>query len=132
MIKYSAKRTPSMNTMPGSVKWITLISATALLSLAACSQVPLGHPGDATSTKQPRPEVIQATYQCEDGSRLSVLFEHETAIVTLPDGQAVRLPQQIAASGFSYASARHGLRGKGDEAQWTVGRRTPVMCRAQP
>lgn len=121
-----------MSTMPVSVRWIALISATALFSLAACTQAPLGHTDDATSAMQPESDAIQAGYQCEDGSRLSVRFEHETAIVTLPDGQTVRLPQQIAASGFSYASARHALRGKGDEAQWTIGRRTPIMCRAQP
>lgn len=69
-------------------------------------------------------------YQCEDAVRLSVRFEAEKALVSLPDGAVLSLPQQPAASGFWYSSGLHELRGKGDEAQWTVGRRVPMACRA--
>ena len=69
-------------------------------------------------------------YQCEDVLRLSVQFDPDKARVTLPDGTVLSLPQQPAASGFWYSSGLHELRGKGDEAQWTVGRRVPMACRA--
>lgn len=70
-------------------------------------------------------------YQCEDVVRLSVRFESDQARVSLPDGAVLSLPQQRAASGFWYSSGLHTLRGKGDEAEWTVGRRMPMACRAQ-
>lgn len=69
-------------------------------------------------------------FQCDDALQLSVRFEAEQALVSLPDGAQLRLPQQRAASGFWYSSGQYSLRGKGDEAQWTVGRRVPVACRA--
>lgn len=70
-------------------------------------------------------------YTCDDGSALRVQFEADAALVTLPDGNALRLPQQPAASGIWYATPQYTLRGKGDEATWTIGRRTPLACRVQ-
>lgn len=75
--------------------------------------------------------VPSVVYQCEDAVRLSVRFEADKALVSLPDGAVLSLAQQPAASGFWYSSGLHTLRGKGDEAQWTVGRRMPMDCRAQ-
>lgn len=71
-----------------------------------------------------------ANYVCEDGSKFTVRFEPEAAIVTLENGTELNLPQQRAASGMWYSSGTHELRGKGDEATWGIGRRVPTQCKA--
>lgn len=92
-------------------------SALAAGLLAACAMPPTS------------PAAVR--YGCDDGSALRVQFEADAALVTLPDGNALRLPQQPVASGIWYATPQYTLRGKGDEATWTVGRRTPLACRVQ-
>jgi membrane-bound inhibitor of C-type lysozyme len=71
-----------------------------------------------------------ADYVCEDGTRFSVRFADETAFVRLTDGTKLELPQQRSGSGFWYSSGRYELRGKGNDAMWTVGRKVPVNCTA--
>ena len=93
-----------------------LLISSATLLLAAC----------ATSGATP-----SVTYACDDGGTLRVRFEPEAARVTLADGTELRLPQQRAASGIWYATPQHELRGKGNDATWTVGRRAPAQCRAR-
>lgn len=67
-------------------------------------------------------------YICRDGSKLAVEFTADAAKIGLPDGSKLELPQQQAASGILYSSDRHELRGKGDVATWTVGKKTPTEC----
>lgn len=98
----------------------TKLAALLVPLLAACAA-----PGPAT------PPARNVAYACEDGTVLRVRYVSEGARVTLPDGQEVLLPQQPTASGTWYATAQHTLRGKGDEATWTVGRRVPTNCRVQ-
>ncbi len=86
------------------------------VALAACAT------SDATPT---------VTYACDDGGTLRVRFEPDAARVTLADGTELRLPQQRVASGLWYATPQHELRGKGDDATWTVGRRAPAQCRVR-
>lgn len=78
-------------------------------------------------SSQPEP----VDFSCADGTTLRVVFVDETARVSLPGGEQLVLPQQVSGSGFRYGTPRHELRGKGDEIQWTVGRRVPLSCRAQ-
>jgi membrane-bound inhibitor of C-type lysozyme len=67
-------------------------------------------------------------YSCEDGSHFSVRFHRGVAGVTLSDGKKLKLPQRVAGSGIWYSTGVYGLRGKGCEAMWTVGRKAPVNC----
>jgi membrane-bound inhibitor of C-type lysozyme len=92
-------------------------SALAAALLTACAAPPAG------------PATV--VYTCDDGNALRVQFEGEAALVTLPDGNTLRLPQQPAASGIWYATPQYTLRGKGDDATWTIGRRAPMACRVQ-
>lgn len=86
----------------------------------------------ATACAAPAPEApAPVTFACADGTTLRVTFAGETARVTLPGGEELVLPRQPSGSGFRYATPRHELRGKGDEVQWTVGRRVPVSCRVR-
>lgn len=69
-------------------------------------------------------------YACEGGVQLQVRFVRNAAWVTMPDGSTIELPQRPSGSGFWYGTPRHALRGKGREAQWTVGRAMPLQCLA--
>lgn len=82
----------------------------------------------ACASAGPTPTV---TYVCEDRTELAVQFNPDMARVTLPGGGKVSLPQQIAGSGIWYSTPQYELRGKGDDATWTVGRRAPVNCKVR-
>jgi membrane-bound inhibitor of C-type lysozyme len=68
-------------------------------------------------------------YACDNGTALVVAFSEASAEITLPDGVKVSLPQQVSGSGFWYSNGRYELRGKGEEAQFAIGRMTPVNCK---
>ncbi len=68
-------------------------------------------------------------YACDNGTVLTVAFSEAAANVTLPDGAKVSLPQQVSGSGFWYSNGRYELRGKGDEAQFAIGRMAPANCK---
>ncbi len=70
-------------------------------------------------------------YACENGTALIVAFSENAAEISLPDGAKVSLPQQVSASGFWYSNGRYELRGKGEEAQFAIGRMAPVPCKVQ-
>lgn len=93
------------------------------LLLAACAVPWSTH--EAASVHAP------VVYSCEDGMSLRVRFTRDGAQVTLPSGQEMLLPQQPSASGIAYGTAQNELRGKGEEATWSMGRRRPVACRVQ-
>lgn len=95
----------------------TPLALIAASLLAAC----------ASPSSAPAPVV----YACEDGSVLNVRFVPEGAYVSTVGAQELLLPQLPAASGISYGTAQYKLRGKGDEATWTVGRRVPTACRVR-
>ena len=94
------------------------------LLLAACS-TPGFSTHEAASIHEP------VVYSCEGGLTLRVRFARDGAHVTMPSGEEVYLRQQPAGSGTDYASEQAELRGKGEEATWQAGRRTPIGCRVQ-
>lgn len=77
------------------------------------------------------PPVAPVVYACEDGTTLTVRFVQDAAYVSTGNGDEITLPQQRAASGIWYSTPQHELRGKGDDAEWTVGRRVPVKCKVK-
>lgn len=106
----------------------------SILTLAACS------------TTQPTKK--QVIYQCERGSNLDVTFVERSystihggrhskvrhhkrataAIVNISENQAVTLPAEKVASGFMYSNGRYTLRGKGNEAIWSIGKMADEHC----
>ena len=122
---------------------------TALLS--ACAQEPRRAPTDGDEVRERAVEaqtarhrtgaeiqdralnrVIRTVYLCEDSERLTVDFDNprQMATVRTSNGEAMDLYQERAASGIWYRASGHELRGKGDQAVWTVVDRDPVNCRA--
>lgn len=78
-----------------------------------------------------KPQAVPtAEFTCTDGTRLRVTFVDEKAIVVLPEGLTVTLPQSISASGYWYQNDRYSLRGKGNDATWTRGS-AETECKAR-
>jgi membrane-bound inhibitor of C-type lysozyme len=87
-------------------------------------------------------------YECDRGTELVVTFIEKgfttmrggrnsmhryevkkvAANITLEDGTLVTLPIQKVASGFMYSNGRYILRGKNDEAMWSVGKMAAEHC----
>lgn len=74
---------------------------------------------------------IKAKYFCENGQSLRVVFEGDKALVTPRGGKTITLRHGITADGFLYSKGKYSLRGRGDDATWTVGARKPVSCHAK-
>lgn len=75
--------------------------------------------------------IIEATFACENGTVLDITFDNEkqVAIVKTADLGPLTLPIGMSGSGYYYSNGQYGLRGKGDEAMWEVGRMAPINCR---
>ena len=76
--------------------------------------------------------VVRTVYLCDNSERLTVDFDNPRQMATLrtSNGEAVDLYQERAASGIWYRASGHDLRGKGDQAVWSVVDRDPTNCRA--
>ncbi len=76
---------------------------------------------------------IHVVYDCADDTTLTVVFRQDPyeAVVDLPDGSVMTLPGAASGSGFYYTNGRYGLRGKGNEAMWEIGRMVPIDCVAR-
>ena len=92
-------------------------AATAALLACACAD------GEASAR--------QTRYACDDGTSLTVRFNADASEATVerPRQDPLVLPRRISGSGFLYETPQYTLRGKGNEATWTVGRRVPAQCR---
>ncbi|WP_129791337.1 hypothetical protein [Sphingosinicella sp. CPCC 101087] len=76
------------------------------------------------------PKTGRVTYVCERGPRLTVIFEGGRARLITPGGPPVELQRRRALTGFWYESSTHSIRGRGQALTYTVGRMTPMRCRA--
>ena len=76
-------------------------------------------------------EPITAHYTCTGGQSLHVVFTDGAATVTPAGGQPLALTQAMTADGFEYKDATHSLRGRGDDATWTVQGAEPLSCSAR-
>ncbi len=88
-----------------------LFALAAVFALAACQ------------TPCPAPETgpINASFRCEDGSVLNVVFTRnpDAARIAQEGYTVVDLPARVTASGYKYADNGSELRGRGTEAHWT-------------
>ena len=105
-------------------------AALLTLTIATLSSAALA-PATAAATAA-LDETIEATYTCTGGQTLEVSFSDGKATVTPKGGEPVILPIAMTADGFQYSDATHNLRGRGDDATWTVGSAEPLSCTAAP
>ena len=81
-----------------------------------------------------RAEKIDAVFNCDGGLTLNVTFDNDadpnTAVVTPEGKDPITLPIAMSGSGYYYTNGHYGLRGKGDEAMWEIGRMAPINCKA--
>jgi membrane-bound inhibitor of C-type lysozyme len=99
--------------------------------LGACQTHPEGAPaatapgpGSAAATEH------DVTFACEDASKLRVVFTGGTATATDAHGRTVHLTQQESGSGILYEGEGYGLRGKGEEIDWTTPDGNALACSA--
>jgi len=98
------------------------------LSLAAAGLAVSTFATVAEAAKKP----IKAKYYCNRGQSLKVVFQGSKATVTPKwGGRTVTLPQGMSADGFYYVKGKYSLRGRGDDATWTMGQSKPFTCHAQ-
>ena len=83
-------------------------------------------PADAADARK-----IKAKYYCNKGQSLRVVFDGNRATVTPKGKETIVLRQAITADGFLYTKSKYSLRGRGDDATWTVGRQKPLHCHAR-
>lgn len=69
-------------------------------------------------------------YSCDRNQQITVEFAGDTATITSASGAPIVMQRKESASGFWYESPTHSLRGKGDEATYTIGRMAPMSCTA--
>jgi membrane-bound inhibitor of C-type lysozyme len=104
--------------------WRTTEARSVVLLLAVlasgCAVQPKGDPEIK--------DISTVRYLCEDGTRLGIWFEPETAIVSENDGETMILPQKRAGSGIWYGTDKIDFRGKGQDATWSNGVQSPTEC----
>ncbi|MEZ5996926.1 MAG: MliC family protein [Hyphomonadaceae bacterium] len=93
----------------------------ASLALAAC-QTPCPAPDTGPQA---------ASFECEDGSALDVVFSHapEMARISQEGYVTVDLPSRVSGSGYRYAAFGAELRGRGANATWTRPGAAETECR---
>lgn len=93
-------------------------AAGAILVAAISGCAPVGGPG------------VSTFYECQPPRTLRVDFRNSSAWVSVDGAAPIRLRQEPAASGTSYAGGGYRLRTKGNEAIWTgLTREAPYQCR---
>ena len=87
-------------------------------------------PPTPEAAKSPKRVLTQTVFTCNDKSKFTARFMPNEVEIDAGWRSTVILPQQIVASGFWYKNAQYELRGKGNQANWTVGKKAPVTCTA--
>lgn len=105
-------------------KWAGYCGFAAVLLLAGVTQPAFAQEGDDEAMDQDQ----SVTMSCDDGTKLSGLFDETSVEITLADGSKVTLPQKDDEKGFLYTNGKLTLSGDDSSAQWTVGKKAPVAC----
>ncbi len=73
---------------------------------------------------------IPALFNCEDGGKLNLVFDHEkdAAVLRLPKGKTAMLPSLHPASGMWYSGDGYELRGAGDTLNYSAPDRPKTVC----
>ena len=82
----------------------------------------------ATAFAQNQEEDQPFPLNCEDGSKLTVLFSENDVSVTLANGDSVKLPFKTDDPFVLFSNGKYQLVEKGDVLEWTVGRKAPTLC----
>ena len=73
---------------------------------------------------------IPARFDCDDGSKLSLVFDHDqdAAILRLPKGKDAVLASQHPGAGMWYLGGGYELRGAGDTLNFTAPEHAKTLC----
>ena len=116
---------------------MTSMSRALLVPLLWWSAVAGLAPRPASAGAAEPEQAIRATYRCLgrfDALDVTALFFNRppTELVLLMGETAMRLPQQLAASGARYAAGDQEFWIKGDRAPWRIGQAPPMTCAPKP
>jgi hypothetical protein len=100
---------------------VKAIALSAILAVAACLSACETTGGGKR---------IPARFDCEDGSKLSLVFDHDqdAALLRLPKGKDAVLPSQHPGSGMWYLGEGFELRGAGDTLNFTAPDHPKTLC----
>lgn len=84
----------------------------------------------ARSPELPSADAPVSAYRCENGTRFTVVFNEDEAVVRLEGGRTFTLSERRSGSGFRYASRGVELRGSGREATFRTRQDPQTTCRA--
>ena len=103
--------------------------------LLGCAETHSPVTTNETEINTQKASTINVKYTCSRGNQLSVHFtatkgkeNKNIAIINGFSEQAIILPNKAVASGFLYSNGKYSLRGKSEQATWTVGRMAPFQC----
>ena len=106
-----------------------LLALMSILALSACADF-IGEPSHGSS--QPgKPKTVVASYNCADGTAMSVAFlsRPPSVVVHFADNSVLNLPQVIAADGARYSDGRHTFWSKGVDALYFKAPGAQTSCR---
>ena len=96
--------------------------------------VAIGIVGCTTTLTNNNASGKEVAFTCTGGESLSVRFlpNQEKAILSR-NGETIELQQEPAASGFRYSNSNKSttISGKGEHLTVTIGRMTPLECKAK-
>ena len=102
--------------------WLDLVSKISVSTILSLSLI------SAASSQ----EQIFATYSCDDGTLLSVVFfPKEKNLRMQMSGRSYSLPQRLSADGGRYAKSGVSFWIKGQQATLKRPKTKPTVCRAQ-
>lgn len=103
--------------------------------LLGCAETSSHITTDKTTITTQKTSTTNVKYTCNRNTKLSVSFtftnnesDKKIAIINGFGEQAIILPDKVVTSGFFYSNGKYALRGKGEQATWTVGRMIPFQC----
>jgi len=73
---------------------------------------------------------IPASFTCEDGTKLNLVFDHEkdAAVLRLPKGVRAELPSMHPGAGMWYSGGGYELRGAGDTLNYSAPDHPKTVC----
>lgn len=100
----------------------------ALFSTVCIALLTSGCVNKPSNSTEAKANVVK--YVCDRGTQLKATFsaDGENVKISTQSVENLVIPSQVTGSGFLYSNGRYELRGKGNEALWSVGRMAAERC----
>ncbi|PHR85378.1 MAG: hypothetical protein COA59_03235 [Colwellia sp.] len=112
-----------------------LLVITVSIFLLSCAETHTNITTNKAAINTDNTKTRSVKYTCNRATKLSINFTSKNkenhkhiAIINGYGEQAIILPSKKTTSGFLYSNGKYTLRGKGEQATWTVGRMADFQC----